>query len=72
MQEYTTVYKENYLIDVKNGTLFSLKSNKFLGSIPDEKHPYIQVGICVNGKVKNYFLHRLIWEIVHGEIPKRI
>lgn len=59
----------DYEIDVENGTVWSYKSNRFIGA----KHPkgYWYVGLMDNdGKQHNFILQRLIWIAVNGNIPE--
>lgn len=58
----------DYEINPSEGTVFSKKSNRFVGH--KLKGGYIQVSLMGdNGKVYNYLIHRLIWESVNGTIP---
>ena len=55
----------------EDGRIYSYKSKKFLKPIT-RKDGYQQVNLYDNdGKIKNYLLHRVVWESVTGEpIPK--
>lgn len=59
----------DYIIDVENGTVFSKKSNRFIGA--KNIDGYIQVALTNDyGKIYNFLLHRLIFEESFGEIPE--
>lgn len=49
-----------YFID-ENGNIWSQKSKKFLKQQPD-KDGYLQVSLSKQGKVKRFFVHRLVAE----------
>ena len=55
-------------IDVENGTVYSFKLKRFIGSLNNKG--YLQTGNKINGKSNIIMLHRLIWECANGEIPK--
>ena len=51
---------ENYIIN-RNGTIFSKKTNKYLKPC-DNGTGYLLVNLSINGKRKNYTVHRLVAE----------
>ena len=60
----------NYWIFPTLGMVWSLFSNRWIGS-PDKKSGYWYVTLIDdNGKQHTFLLHRLIWEAVNGEIPE--
>lgn len=60
----------SYEIDVEEGTVWSYKSNKFIGSPQENNNGYWQVGLTDDsGESHVFYLHRLIWTAVNGEIP---
>lgn len=59
----------NYEIDVENGTVYSLKRNRFIGN----QHPngYWQITLMGDDHKEHHFmLHRVIWMAVNGDIPE--
>ena len=52
----------NWEIDVENGTIYSLKYKRYIGSIG--KDGYLRVG----RKYKYQYLHQIIWVYVNGDI----
>lgn len=57
----------NYEINVEQGTVFSYKTNRYIGK---ETQGYIRVTLTSDeGTQKVWQLHRLIWTVVNGEIP---
>lgn len=59
----------NYWIFPYLGMVWSLKRNRWIG-YPNEKG-YWQVGLTNdNGQQKHFFLHRVIWQAVKGDIPE--
>ena len=59
----------NYEIDTENGTIYSYKSNSFIGHFT--KDGYVATTIYDDfGNRKTIRHHRFIWEAVNGSIPK--
>ena len=59
----------NYEIDTENGTIYSYKSNSFIGHLNSDG--YIGTTIYSDfGDRKTIRHHRFIWEAVNGSIPK--
>lgn len=59
----------NYEIDPEAGTVWSYKSNRFIGAYDKDKY----ISVCLindKGDKKMISMHRLIWTVVNGEIPK--
>lgn len=52
---------------VNFGCAYRLTKERFLkGGIVSG---YLDVGLCKNGKIKHYYVHRLVWEAFNGAIP---
>lgn len=51
------------------GQVFSHYSNKVLKPWKD-KDGYLRVAIYKDGKHRNYFVHRIVWEVFNGKIPE--
>ena len=65
------IYSNEYLINPEKGLLIHHKNKKIIGKIcvgPTSKE-YIQVSILINGERFTKYLHRIIYEHVHGPIP---
>jgi hypothetical protein len=61
----------SYEIDVENGTVWSYKSNRFIGSPQENNNGYWYIGLMDdNGKPHTFPLHRVIWMSANGEIPE--
>lgn len=59
----------DYEIDVENGTVWSYKSNRFVGY--PNRQGYWKVTLTDDdGEQHKFYLHRLVWMAVHGEIPE--
>lgn len=59
----------DYEIDVENGTVWSYKRNRYIGS-KHKNNGYWIVSLWDDNQIHHkYLLHRLIWEVVYGEIP---
>ena len=58
-----------YEINVEEGTVFSLKSNKFIG-VPNQQGYYQVTLTDDNGEVRTFRRCRLIWTAANGEIPE--
>lgn len=59
----------DYEIFPNEGKVWSYKRNRYIGT-PNERG-YIKLSLTDdNGKQHNWKLHRLIWTVVNGEIPK--
>ena len=59
-----------YKVDVESGTVFSYKSNKYIGSV-DKNKGYIHITLVDDdGKHQKWLLHRFIYTYANGEIPK--
>lgn len=59
----------NYEIDIEQGTVWSYKSNRYIGSY--DKDGYIITKLISDtGKQWHTSLHRLIWTVVNGKIPE--
>ena len=64
IKEYIGLYQvSNFgrVISLKYGKPKVLKSKKTRG--------YLRVGLSKDGKVKHFYIHRLVWESFIGEIP---
>ena len=60
----------NYEIDVEQGTVYSYKSNRYIGSV-DKNKGYIHIDLIDdNGEKHKWLMHRFIWTCVYGEIPE--
>lgn len=60
----------NYEINPFKGTIFNLKTKKYLFGSPD-KDGYMRIGLRDDTGVRRYFkIHRLFWTLVNGEIPE--
>ena len=60
-----------YEINVEEGTVFSLKTNKFIGAPNDDG--YVLVALYDDEDKKHYFRRcRLIWTAANGEIPENM
>ena len=58
----------NYEIDVEKGTVYNLKTQKFIGNVGTKG--YLQTSLTDdNGKQHFWQIHRLIWTTVNGDIP---
>lgn len=58
-----------YEIDIEQGTVFSYKTNRYIGSV-DKNKGYIHIDLIDdNGVTHKWLLHRLIWTVANGEIP---
>ena len=53
-------YEHEYAV-TEDGQVYSYKSKKFLKQNKN-KQGYLRVQLCKNGKVKNYYVHRLVLE----------
>lgn len=58
-------YEGFYEVDI-NGNVFSMRTDKFLK--PYEKNGYLAVNLYKNGKVKHFYIHRLV---ARAFIPNR-
>lgn len=59
----------NYVIYPKQGLIWSIISNKFIGC--KDKNGYWNIALYGdNGEILNSKIHRVIWVAVNGEIPK--
>lgn len=60
----------NYEIDVEQGTVYSYKSNRYIGC-KHKNNGYWCITLWDDNKIQHKFLlHRLIWTVVNGEIPE--
>lgn len=60
----------NYEVDVEQGTVWSYKSNRYIGSV-DKNKGYIHIDLIDdNGDKHKWLMHRFIWTCVYGEIPE--
>ena len=60
----------NWDIDVENGTVYSLKTKKYLGC--EDSDGYLKISKYNNGKIDEIMIHRLIWMVANKcEIPKK-
>lgn len=66
---YEGLYQASNLGRVKSLGNNKNRKEKILKSFLNHKG-YLRVGLCKNGKVKRYFVHRLVYEAFIGEIPK--
>ena len=59
----------NYEIDIENGTIYSYKSNTTIGHLNSDGYVCTTIYDDSNERhtVRN---HRIIWEVVNGEIPQ--
>lgn len=51
-------YEKQYAV-TEDGQVWSHKRNKFLTPLPD-KDGYLRVHLCNEGKIKTFFIHRLV------------
>lgn len=59
----------NYEIDINNGTVFNLKTKKYIGSVGTKG--YLQTSLTDDiGEQHFWQMHRLIWTTAYGEIPE--
>ena len=61
---------ENYKIDLSTNTIYN-KNNKPLSPYK-RKTGHLQIKLYNNGKKKQYFLHRIIYEAHYGKIPENM
>lgn len=62
---------ENYYVD-QNGTVYSLQHTKIKAlRACRQANGYYSVMLCQKGKIKNHYVHRLVWEAWNTRIPKR-
>ena len=61
----------NYWIFPTLGMVWSIKSNRWIGNKNPKGYWYVTL-YDDNGKPHTFRLHRLIWEVVHGEIPENM
>lgn len=60
-------YEGKYKIDIEKQSVFSVKRNRYLkGGFTKGYHRF---GLMKNGKRKFHFIHRLIYQAHHGELP---
>ena len=63
-------FGENYKIDLSSNTIYNSR-NKPLS--PNKlKDGHLQIRLYKNGKVKRYYLHRIIYEAHFGKIPDNL
>lgn len=60
----------NYEIDIEQGTVYSIRRNKYLGSKHKTNGYWCITLWDDNGIQCKWLLHRLIWYAVNGEIPE--
>lgn len=61
------ILNEHFIADFENGKLYRRSTGKEVGS-PDRKHKYFIVW-C---KDRKYAVHRILWQMRHGSLPKFI
>ena len=61
---------ENYKIDLSTNTIYNSR-NKPLSQYK-RKDGYLQIQLYKKGKVKNYLLHRVIFQAHFGKIPDKL
>ena len=61
---------ENYKIDLSTNTIYNSR-NKPLSPVKNNKG-YLRISLCKNGKVKQYLIHRIIYEAHKGKIPDNL
>jgi hypothetical protein len=64
---YKIEFSDGYFIN-KNAELIGKRGFK-LKPVLDKKTGYHRVSIYLNGKLKIYKIHRLIWKVFYGDIP---
>jgi len=64
-------YEGLYSLDLNTNQVYGHKSKKFKKS-DLTKYGYYRLQLYKNNKCKNYFLHRLIYEVHNGVIPDKI
>ena len=72
MDGLKTILNGDYAVS-KSGEVFSLKSKKILKQM-DNGHGYKNVCVCIGGKPKKYYVHRLVamaYLRKPGEQPRR-
>ena len=61
---------EKYTI-TKDGRVFSKRFNRFIKTSPSSRGSYVPIYLrCVDGKSRNYYLHRVVWFYFNGDIPE--
>lgn len=61
---------ENYKIDLSTNTIYNNKNKPLT---PNKiTNGYLQIRLYKNGKVKRYYLHRIIYEAHYGKIPENM
>ena len=60
----------NYEFFPESGKIYSLITNKFVGKGKSFKGYNTVILYDDEGNHKQFYVHRLIWEVVNGEIPK--
>lgn len=68
---FLKLVEDGYLTVKRNGTVYNTKTNRFIGSKTNKG--YVAIGVKdSNGKVRHILVHRLVWLIFNGSIPKAI
>ena len=63
-------YEVSDLGNVRNTNYNRTGKSKVLKQNRDGKGNYLMVSLCIDGIVKRYSVHRLVWEAFNGEIPE--
>lgn len=69
IKAYENMYQISNMGNVKSLNYKQTGREKILKPSVD-KDGYQRVILCKNGYIKNYFVHRLVYEAFYGEIPK--
>lgn len=69
-------YEGLYKVNPETAEIISVNYNKTgvskqIKTYQDKKTNYCRVRLSKNGKVKTYYVHRIVWESVNGKIPKQ-
>ena len=64
-------YEDLYSLDLNTNQVYGHKHKKYL-KLSLHKYGYYCINLCKNGKLKQFLLHRLIYEAHNGNIPERL
>jgi len=64
-------YEDFYSLDLNNNQVYGHKYKKYKKPFLD-KDGYYCITLCKNSKIKNFKLHRIIYEIYNGTIPDKM